>query len=942
MKPLKLVMSAFGSYAEETVLDFEKIGKQGLFLITGDTGAGKTTIFDAIAYALYGEASGSVKENRMFRSQYAKPETATFVEYTFAYKEKIWTVRRNPEYQRPAKRGGGMTTQSGDALLSLSDGKQIRGQAATTKYIEELLGITREQFSQIVMIAQGDFLKLLHATTKERSDIFRSIFHTKLYQIWQEKLKTESKLAREAYEDNEKSIAQYLEGVLPPNEDTVEICDVSERDLGKNNNRGISKTPDEILENLTNWVEKDTALFKQLENDSRNLEQQIEHHQMLLQKALEYTKLQKQKEETDNNIQKQTGDFEKTKRTYENAVKDAAQITVLTVEIAQMQQFAEKIEKYKALEKQLGEAKIQGMSLQKQLADTESCIQEKQSEYQKICKQLKEIETAEKEWLLLQTGQNQLERELEILTKAKELFGRQQKEKETLEKEQEKYRVLHQSYVLHRLEYEQAEDLFFHAQAGVLATCLEVGKPCPVCGALEHPTPAKLMENVSSKEQLETQKKALAKEADAVANQSKITAVSKEKCQEILRQYEKTIQEAISLKLMPQQEFLQGQELLWELKELSKMVDIMFCEKNEKHLELLKSMEQLQRLVSQKVTVEKNVKQSEKEKELLQIRQKELSEKVAAVSGAMEGLRIQTENAFKELPDNVETYEKQLMEKQKRVTMLKNALDIATACFEELRLQYQTLQGKKRTLEEQIQQLEQIDEESVKQKLHQLSQKKMFLLGQKDMVNHRLLTNRKIEESVRAKTLEMQKNQQHWQMVKSLSNTANGNIAGKEKMMLETYVQLTYFERIVQRANSRFFVMSNGQYDLIRNEESLDQRTSSGFELSVIDHYNNSIRSVKTLSGGESFQAALCLALGLADEIQASAGGIQLDAMFIDEGFGSLDEEALKQAISALQDLSGGNRLVGIISHVESLKEKIEKQVVVTKDGAGGSRVIVR
>ena len=252
------------------------------------------------------------------------------------------------------------------------------------------------------------------------------------------------------------------------------------------------------------------------------------------------------------------------------------------------------------------------------------------------------------------------------------------------------------------------------------------------------------------------------------------------------------------------------------------------------------------------------------------------------------------------------------------------------------------MQNRHIVLQEQLNQFEKVDEEALVQQRNQLQERREVLKFQKEEVHHRLLTNRSILENVTKRCSELEGCEKHWQMIKSLSNTANGNVAGKDKMMLETYVQLIYFERILQRANTRFFIMTNGQYDLIRNEESLDQRVNSGFELSVIDHYNNSRRSVKTLSGGESFQAALCLALGLADEIQAMAGGIQLDAMFIDEGFGSLDEDALKQAIKALQELSGGNRLVGIISHVESLKEKIEKQILVTKGGAGGSFITIK
>lgn len=870
MKPQKLVMSAFGSYAEETILDFEIIGKQGLYLIAGDTGAGKTTIFDAITYALYGEASGSVKEARMFRSSYALPEVPTYVEYTFLYKEQVWKIRRNPEYLRLAKRGDGMTTQLAEATIFMPDGKELSGQSTVTKYVEELLGLTREQFSQIVMIAQGDFLKLLLANTKERSEIFRNIFHTKLYQIWQEKLKTELKLAKDSYEDHQKSIRQYLQGVLLPECENLENYECEKapsyleekKKLSEKNyvNREVWK---ELLNEL---IGSDAKIFENTEKELCKLDDEVEQIQLALEKAKEYRKLTGQLQETDINLEKEIALYEKAKADYDQAVKASEEITELVMEIEKAKSMREQIAKYKELCIQIRTIgdDIAGLEEEAKAIDT------------KLQKNVEDV--------------LQLQQQI-VLT-----------EKVSLDKAQKDYQSSFMSYAENRTRYEKAEDAFFHAQAGVLAMRLEEGKPCPVCGAVEHPMPAELPSEVITKEALDGLKNALDMEAEEMANYSQRAAIAKEKYEEAVRVY-------------------------GEIEDFDEKVQVLFSDKKQKP-----DVKQLKQKIDNK----------EQEREEIRDKKLQNAEQTAAKKAMAEGLQEQEKMLQALIPENVESWESELLKKEKEIQDRKTVLEQTSLVYEKKRDEYQSLQNRRIVLQEQLNQLEKIDEEALVQQKNQLQKRREVLKSQKEEVHHRLLTNRSILENVTKRCSELEECETHWQMVKSLSNTANGNVAGKDKMMLETYVQLIYFERILQRANTRFFIMTNGQYDLIRNEESLDQRINSGFELSVIDHYNNSRRSVKTLSGGESFQAALCLALGLADEIQAMAGGIQLDAMFIDEGFGSLDEDALKQAIKALQELSGGNRLVGIISHVESLKEKIEKQILVTKGGAGGSFITIK
>ena len=275
------------------------------------------------------------------------------------------------------------------------------------------------------------------------------------------------------------------------------------------------------------------------------------------------------------------------------------------------------------------------------------------------------------------------------------------------------------------------------------------------------------------------------------------------------------------------------------------------------------------------------------------------------------------------------------------IQLHKNALEKVETEYADLEKELAGLKGKIDQLKKQLESKEDIDTEKLLEEKNALTEKKTELTEKSETISTRIYTNNRAKENISKKATELTTIEEKWTWVKALSNTANGNISGKEKIMLETYIQATFFDRIIDRANTRLMVMSGGQYELIRRQEASNYRSQSGLELDVKDHYNGSIRNVKTLSGGESFKASLSLALGLSDEIQSNAGGIKLDTMFVDEGFGSLDEESLQQAIKALADLSEGNRLVGIISHVAELKERIDKQVIVTKEKTGGSKVTI-
>lgn len=799
MKPITLILSAFGPYAGEVTLPMRDLGPKGLYLITGDTGAGKTTIFDAITFALFGAASGDVRESTMFRSAYAKPETPTYVEMHFLYKGKEYGIRRNPEYMRPAKKGGGMTREKGDAVLTMPDGSLVTKTKEVTDKVVEILGVTREQFSQIAMIAQGDFLKLLLASTKERSAIFREIFQTEHFLKLQTQVKLEMLSVKYQYEDVKKSISQFLEGVQ-----TVE--------------GPIKKRWQEV------WGEQ-SALTERLEV----LES------MILEDSQQKKDRNRQQGELEQNIEKmnqQLGRIESRKKDLKN----------LAVGVKQSKDALDK--QAKVVEEMMKKPeKIQADILEKgRNLDALKDVAEDQGK--------------------VNAGLVELEHRQSSVESSIADFTTYYEQVEKWNKAVREYRSAKETSENSTGLYEKMEQAFFDEQAGVLAQQLVEGQPCPVCGSLEHPKPAQTGEKAPSEAKLQ--------ELKVIMNQDK---------------------EIMSRKSSVAGEIKGRKESAYE---------------------------RVKNLDKEQITLSYEALKTEK-KELLE-QKKQLAVKAAEK---------------KALEEKLEQLQKELDEwKQK---------------LEEAKGRQIALESELKTKEEQVKTFQAgIDAESQEQERVKITEERQKLLNQKGDLDEaieelaiRIKTNENILQSVGKKQVELEEGERKWGWISSLSDTVNGNLSGKDKIMLETYVQMMYFQRIIERANVRFMAMTGGQYELRRREEAENQRSQSGLELNVLDHYNGTLRSVKTLSGGESFQASLSLALGLSDEVQASAGGIQLDTLFVDEGFGTLDDESLNQAIETLYSLTEGNRLVGIISHVGELKNRVDRQIIVTKTSSGGSEAVI-
>lgn len=1439
MKPLQLIMSAFGPYAGKTEIDFERLGSQGLFLITGDTGAGKTTIFDAITFALYGEASGTVRKAEMFRSKYADELLATQVVFTFEVRGKRYRVTRNPDYLRPKDRGAGFTLQKADACLEYPDQRPpVTRAKEVTKAVTELIGLDCRQFTQIVMIAQGDFQRLLLAGTEERGKIFRQIFHTELFQELQFKLKEKTKSSWKGYDELKRSIGQHMEGVASDGDPSLygefeeikkagfdgrlsrslELLDAmikkdeeafqkleeekeelrskheeqlrlleqirqqeeNRRDLeerqkeletnelqkkeakedldrteeaakeieklGKaiRNGEELLKLHDQLADKQTFLIEKKDVLSKKEEEQKRQknakeeLEKEMEAENLLLEELKgvgeEKERLTNKKEKLNNGLKELDGRqqtlIQLTNEAAENDVhleeekrkeaelKESIRFTEERIGALQGADRQETVlgQRQKNLEDRIGNLsgqKSEWEDLSRNLSQVKKKLQELQTEKTKLSneleekslrldklkeirekegsldRQLKQLEEkqksldklseryhdsvaakeeAEKERNLGKKKTEEARHKTECLRKeleqARQIVQAGEKlEQEKKEAQEKKERLSSWSAELEKLliqemeangkleayqeasskwnrlkkAYDELEQLFYDAQAGILAERLEENQPCPVCGAIHHPMPAKIPSHAPNKELLARRRTEMQKAASLTENLSALAGQLKKQAEgkkaelmeslgalwkpgESLETARRNVEEALaetealleklSAELEKNQsvqkqktdleERISGQleiveQLSIELHEKENSLtaqQTLLCEREEQLLEAALSvikeeegeaaencnsapeaakkaaglldvrrketeelwkdakegvleyikvtdslntlrgkldgkkreeetlaenrvsmagklemlnkqiggeLEAVSRLLKESFSLEENISKEvisnevitkgelgqaagnalrwleEQRKEILcqqeivtaQIeemkacrerkqsleellkkctqnivkaneRQKNFEKQRKEILGQIRRLlcredmpwqdRYREAESFMEdelsaaaadalaclreavgqIKDALGENEKKLQQKESLEGQLSEQRGKAKRLAEEFRqceLDTEILRTEKNELEKQIEELllplkgesreeliirlknleerksglekaladakkiysrlkersdnlqaaievlkKQLSEApgcsrvEVEEKEKKYNTRQVENEGKIRECYGKLTRNREIYQKVSSKQQELNRVERDYVRIKALSDTANGTLTGKQKVELETYVQMTYFDRILQKANLRLMTMSSGQYELIRQKDYEDLKGKAGLELNVIDHYNGSERSIRTLSGGESFQASLSLALGLSDEIQAAAGGIQLDAMFVDEGFGSLDDEALNQAMKALIDLTEGRRLVGIISHVKELNEQIDKKIVVSKAGRGeaiGSSVVI-
>ena len=916
MRPLKLTLSAFGPYAGKTDFDFDKLGTGGLYLITGDTGAGKTTIFDAITYALYGDPSGNNREVSMFRSKYADLETPTFVKLIFKYKDNEYTVKRNPEYERASQRGSGVTKQTAGVELTLPDGKVLTKTKEVDTAIKNIMGIDKNQFCQIAMIAQGDFLKLLLAPTKDRIEIFRHIFKTKLYSDLQNKLKQEASSLDNNCLQIRQSITQYIAGIN---------CDESSLHCGQVSKAKNNELPiDECISLLEKLLAEDSQSEEKTASEISNIEKQADTIKLNIQQGESISRAKLLLEQTDALIKKLSSDKitladaldEENKRSVEieKLTKDSATIS------AQLPEYDELSQKQTALAKSISIIEQNNLTLNKAKADIDTL----KSQIESLNAESKTLEKCGEQKIILE---NNILSFNDRLSKLQQLL----QSMETLKKNHEEHKKAVQIYKEKQANvdsldasYKEGHKLYLDAQAGILAESLKENMPCPVCGSLSHPKKASKPVDVPTKDELD-------------ALQNRISAANKEL--EMASQTAGKLNGAINEKM--ESTLTSIKELLGEIN-MNSATDIAkesISELQAKIKSINSEIKQLSKNISRKDSIEKILPQSTKKLEELQDNINTISNTVTTYTSDNKAIEERIADLKSKLlfSSKLEADTK-IKSNNDTVLKIQKAIELATKRLNECKEKLASANATKVELSKQLEGKEEINLENEKNKLYELEGNIKRLRSYKEEIHSRIVNNQSNYKNINLKSDELIEAEKQYAVVKSLSDTANGNITGKDKIMLETYIQMHYFDRIISRANARLVIMTGGQYDLVRRKEAASKMGQSGLDLDVIDHYNGTERSVKSLSGGESFKASLALALGLSDEIQSSAGGIQLDTMFIDEGFGSLDEDSLAQAMNALASLASSNKLIGIISHVGELKQKIDKQIIVKKDKTGGSR----
>lgn len=941
MRPEKLTISAFGPYADKTEIDFSRLGEGGLYLITGDTGAGKTTIFDAITFALYGQASGQVRDSAMFRSKYADTATETFVELEFSYQGKKYQIFRSPEYMAPKKRGTGLTLRKAEAQLTYPDERQPVTKARdVTRAVEELLGLDYEQFTQIAMIAQGDFQKLLLAGTVQRGEIFRQIFHTGLYQQVQQKLKDAARNRYKEYDEMRRSIAQYLDGVKFQQAEGTGAGEFAE--LKKVKFEGKLERSLELLEDFINQGEiRENALF----TEEQEVDQKIRTMEKLLHLSSQKQSLEQKETFAEEQLKKLLPELEKATAEAEKYQDTDQKCEKLGLLIREKQ---EQLKKYQLLEQLKEELDEIGTQLEKSRAQQEANIRQEE-QIQKDMEQLKkERSTLENSEVDLQKAMTEKEKRTQRKT---ELNGLETEIREfrnlydATKEQQKKYQAACLKEQQQNEYYQQIFHRFLDAQAGLLAQELKNGLPCPVCGSTSHPHPKMLSGGYSvTQETLDNEKSKLDKLVKDSTDQSVKAGKLKERSNAAWKQIVFSAEELLEdfQKFRKESRSTAGQA--GDFMTVWKQMILMINREKEQCGNLLeesdRKIREARENTKRKKTVEKLLENLQKEKDRIQEKKNFCDREQAGLTMKAAENKKQQQNAAEEIRQihleiGKEVLETEIKEKQQEYRNLKENHKKAKETFERFQAEKERITSTIKTLREQQKEIGEIHEEEIRAQYTKSTAQKAELTEKRKELFSIQSGNREIFQKVQKQKKEMTAAEKEYVWIKNLSDTANGNLNGKAKIELETYIQMSYFDRILRRANVRLMTMSSGQYELKRQEQSENRKEKAGLDLNVIDHYNGTERSVKTLSGGETFQASLSLALGLSDEIQASAGGIRLDSMFVDEGFGSLDEEALSQAVKALSGLADGHRMVGIISHVAELKERIENKIIVTKQCSG-------
>jgi len=1035
MKPIKLKFQAFGPFVEEQGIDFSEIANDGLFLITGPTGAGKTSIFDAISFALYGKGSMEERERTNIRSDFADENIETYVQFEFYLKDKRIEIYRTPSYEKVGKDGKKNTKNPYARMIMFQDDKLIieeSGSDKVTKKVEELLNLNYQQFRQIVMLPQGEFRRFILANSNEREEIFKRIFDISLYEKFEEKIDAMYKEIKRKLEDNKKEVEIIAKGILIDTEEFQEFVNNSDLspkkiiqhinqeveqihksletiNIQKNENQSILKNLEEKLQKIKSnneLIDKREAIKKELQELSKQKETMVQKEELLrkldkVEKIIPYEEnwINLSKDLKEKKILLEKLNIELLEReekqgtideTFNKLEEDYQKISLRNKEIEELNEKLESLKNYEQLDqefqklsKQLGEKNKELSKIESEISQNKKVFEE--NEHYITANEDINIEILErnlKDIVKYENSCNDLINEYLNFTDIVKRYREIQKEKNDIEQ------------LINRLrdELDRKTHEIILTQAYRLAETLEEGKPCPVCGSIIHPDPAKSEGQIVTEKEIEDLNKKIERaeeKRNEIVNkyetikgendgtESRVMTNYKRICEELaIEQKEptemkshiekiiKTLQEKLKVQ---QKEYDEKKDIVNKIKSLKEenkkiklSLDILQKKKEVLQQEIDELKSKILQINMKKKTVAEHLEgktlkdinceieeinqfitnTSSKYEEIRKAKEANLQEihslkgKIATITGDINQLSSKVKESEEKLNKMIRDMELVNYENYKS---LKDKLYLKDHLEEEIEIYNLELQKKKNLLEEyerSVKNIGKIDELPLVEEINEMKEKNEILIR-----NETSLENKKV--SLKTTKLEMEKLQKEAQqiekdynMIVNLRNVSKGD--NDSKVSLTKYVLTYYFEEIIMHANERLMKLTNNRYVMRRSTEVLDARRKEGLEIMVLDHNTGKERHIKSLSGGESFEAALALALGLADVVQSHSGGISLDTIFIDEGFGSLDPNSLDRAIEVLLELNDSGRAVGIISHVEELKERIfdKIEVIPTAEGS--------
>lgn len=935
MKPIKLVISAFGPYKDKVEIDFSKLGESGIFLITGDTGSGKTTIFDALSFSLFGEASGSRRDNTGFRSDFANDEIETFVKLEFEHKGVLYNLERKPRYKRRKKKGEGVTLVGGDASLTYLDAVVTGDKNVTDKCIE-ILGMNANQFKQIVMIAQGEFLELLFAKTKDRATIFRHIFDTGIYKDISDNLKDKYLAKKREYEDSCISIKSYINGIqidreLFGDESIEQVLDILDSEITKD------EEEEKELEEKRNILFKESSRLIELISKGKIINDSI----VILNENKEKLSILLKKESV---IKEKEDILNKNRNIWDIIMPKYMEFTKLKDELSNKRiKLDSSNDEYKRVLKDYEEVLVKYDSIKLKMDEIQLCNKliddnlKKMSLLDRLDKLNKEYEEISSKFIYYCL----IEKE-GLLDK----FNNCKKKEKDISILRELIIKLKDEYLRDNELYSNHYDVFLSAQAGILAQGLKEGEACPVCGSFNHPNIAKIVDDVLTKEELDNEKSMLEEKYQELesyrlelnAGENELV-ILKEEIKDIeentlIREIDSLREKCLGIKLNDSN--YDAKELEFEIQRLSLMITGVKNDlgDNIDRLSIEKEISNKRNLITGLEKEINNIRISYdkvlNDKSNIESLCKVLTEDIEIITKNLSNIEKEYINSYQELGyKNEVEYIKIRLEKKE----LKLLEDEINNYKEELGNVKNNISNLERIVEGKTP----VKLEGYEEELNNINKNQEEINLSLKNVSSKLFNNKKIFDRLKDVSQKTTKLENEVMIYKDLSDTANGSIVGKNKLEFEQYVQASYFDRVLVSANKRLKYMTDERYQLVRKEEASKVSDKLGLELEVMDYYTGKKRDIKSLSGGESFKASLCLALGMSDTIQEYSGGVVVDAMFIDEGFGSLDDESLEQAMNAIMMLSQSNKMIGIISHVNELKSRIDKKIVVKKSSNGSS-----